>query len=167
MRCSSQAKQTSTAIKREELRFKNKINKYKQVSLKSVLLQKERRLAIKISVYSMPMTAMPAKQPTNFIPSCENLKSTGFGNNIDRTSSPLDVEKPRHKDGGLYMYFEQLYVNGNFSTQISVSPFSLAFFLHPFWKRIFVDKWQGCFMGQISFQSPNHKCKNTEGNIKH
>jgi len=42
----------------------------------------------------MPMTAIIAKQPTNLIPSCENLKSTGFGNNIDLTSSPLDVEKP-------------------------------------------------------------------------
>ena len=45
----------------------------------------------------MPIAAMTARQPMNFIPSCENLKSTGFGNNIDRTSSPLDVEKPRKK----------------------------------------------------------------------
>jgi len=44
------------------------------------------------------MTAMMARQPTNFIPSCENLKSTGFGKRMERTSSPLDVEKPRQRD---------------------------------------------------------------------
>jgi len=44
------------------------------------------------------MTAMTARQPTNFIPSCENLKSTGFGKSMERTSSPLDVEKPRQSD---------------------------------------------------------------------
>jgi hypothetical protein len=49
---------------------------------------------MRTKVYIMPTRAINARKPINLTPSCENLKSTGFGNSIDLTSSPLAVENP-------------------------------------------------------------------------
>src|SRR5207247_2161592 len=42
----------------------------------------------------IPPNAMKARTLMNLMPSCVNLKSTGLGNKMDLTSSPLAVEKP-------------------------------------------------------------------------
>ena len=45
-------------------------------------------------VYIKPRHAMMASTPTNIYVSFSNLKSTGLGQRIDLTSSPLAVENP-------------------------------------------------------------------------
>ena len=53
----------------------------------------------------------------NLNESCENLKSVGFGNMMDLTSSPLLVEKPKNAKTKKNFYLKIISVN-------------LQFFLH-------------------------------------